>query len=69
MVRSALTKRNPKLIGTNEMENLVVQSLKDSALWVACENSGLDQYSFYHPSYPYILEEKKDKKEEDKDPD
>ena len=69
MVRSALTKRNPKLIGTNEMENMVVQSLKDSAIWVACENFGIDQYSFHHPSYPFIHEEKKDYTEEDKDPD
>ena len=42
MVRSALTKRNPKLIGTNELENLVVQCLKDSAIWVACENFSID---------------------------
>jgi hypothetical protein len=50
------------------MENLVVQSLKDSAVWVACENFCIDQYSFYHQSYPYIHEEKKDKTEKDKDP-
>ncbi len=56
MVRSGLTKRNPKLLGTNELENLVVQSLKDAAIWVACENFGIDQYSFDHPSFPYAYE-------------
>jgi len=66
IVRSALTKRNPKLMGTNELENLVVQSLKDGAIWVACENSGIDQFSFYHPFFPFIHEEKKNKA--DKDP-
>jgi hypothetical protein len=48
-------------MGTNDLENLVVQSLKDGAIWVACENSGIDQFSFYHP---FIHEEKK----ADKDP-
>ena len=57
MVRSVLTKRNPKLMNTNELENLVVQSLKDGAIWVACENFGLDQYSFNHPSFPIFHEE------------
>jgi len=52
-------------MGTNELENLVVQSLKDGAIWVACENSGIDQFSFYHPSFPFIHEEKKDKAEKD----
>ena len=52
MVRSALTKRNPKLMSTNELENLVVQNLKDGAIWVACENFSLDQFSLYHPSLP-----------------
>jgi len=57
LIRSDLTKRNPKLMGTNELENLVVQSIKDGALWVACENFGLDQYSLNHPSFPFDLEE------------
>lgn len=57
MVRSVLTKRNPKLMGTNDLENLVVQSLKDGAIWVACENFGIDQYSFYHPSFAFEGEE------------
>ena len=47
-------------MGSNELENLVVQSLKDAALWVACENFGLDQYSFYHPSFPFAHDELKD---------
>ena len=47
-------------MGSNELENLVVQSLKDAALWVACENFGLDQYSFHHPSFPFSHEEVKD---------
>ena len=60
IVRSALTKRNPQLMGSNELENIVVQSLKEAAIWVACENFGLDQYSFNHPSFPFAHEESKD---------
>jgi hypothetical protein len=57
MVRSALTSRNPKLMNTNELENIIVQSLKDGAIWVACENFGLDQYSFDYPSLAFAHEE------------
>ena len=56
IVRSAITKRNPELINSNELENLVVQSLKDGAIWVACENFEIDQYCFDHPSFPFANE-------------
>ena len=52
-----MTSRNPKLMNTNELENIIVQSLKDGAIWVACENFGLDQYSFDHPSLAFAHEE------------
>ena len=54
MVRIVLMKRNPKLIGSDDFENLVVQTLKDEAIWVACKNFDIYQHSFNHPSFPFV---------------
>ena len=54
MARIVLMKRNPKLIGSNDFENLVVQTIKDEAIWVACKNFDIYQHSFYHPSFPFV---------------